>query len=234
MAQAIERPHAIIICMSDHYQKSNFCRTEVQYAFQRKLKMIPILLQQHYKPNGWLSLIISRLLYVDFTKYEFSKAIEILLKELKLAQVDDNGSVVPVQSKINLLVQSIPATFSTKLPSEQTVLPNNIREWTSSHVYRWLSDNNLPEMVRILSDVDAPGLIYLSEYIISGESQQILLSLQQDSHQRSNEDLLLVELARFRSLIEKEGLTRMTSVKVLTQANPTITNSNHSKCCNIM
>jgi hypothetical protein len=85
-------------------------------------------------------------------------------------------------------------------------------------------------MARILSDVDGPSLIYLSEYIMSGEPQQILLLLQQDSYQRANEVLSLVEVARFRSLIETKGLSTMTSVKLLTST----TNSAHSKCCNIV
>ena len=212
MAHAIERSHTIIICISEHYQRSNFCRAEAQYAFQRKRKMVPILLQKHYKPNGWLSFILSQLLYVDFTKYEFSKAIEILFKELKLPDT------APMQSKINDSEQLIHATSFTPLPP-------NIRDWTSSHVYQWLSNNNLSQMTRILSDVDGPGLIYLSEYIISGEPQQVLLSFQQDSHQRANEVLSLVEIARFRSLIEKEGFATSKSV---------VSNSNHSQCCNII
>jgi hypothetical protein len=52
MAQAIDRSHTIIICMSENYQKSNFRRAEAQYAFQRQRKIVPVLLQQHYKPDG--------------------------------------------------------------------------------------------------------------------------------------------------------------------------------------
>ena len=234
MAQAIEQSRAIVICMSEHYQRSNVCRAEAQYAFQRKLKMVPILLQKHYKPSGWLSFLVSQLLYVDFTKHEFSKAIELLFKELQSKRSHDKALIALVQSKTNHPDQSVPSTASKHLPSESTVFPKNIRDWTSAHVHRWLSENNLPQMARILSDVDGPSLIYLSEYIMRSEPQQILLSLQQDSHQRANEVLSLVELARFRSLIEKEELVTMTSIKVLTKANHGITNSKHSTCCNIM
>jgi hypothetical protein len=230
MAQAIEQSHAIIICMSEDYQRSNFCRAEAQYAFQRKLKMVPILLQEHYKPNGWLSFLVSQLLYVDFTKYEFPKAIETLFKELKLTHLHDNASIAPVQPKKNHSDQSINSTSPAQLPSEPAVFPENIRDWTSSHVHRWLSENNLTQMARILSDVDGPGLIYLSEYIMNGEPQQILLLLQQDSYKRANEALSLVEVARFRSLLERKGLSTVTSVKLLTST----TNSAHSKCCHIM
>jgi hypothetical protein len=234
MAQAIEQSHAIIICMSEHYQRSNFCRAEAQYAFQRKLKMVPILLQQHYKPSGWLSFLISQLIYVDFTKHEFPKAIEKVFKELKIAHSYDNTSIAPVQPKIHHPNQSIPSISPTPLPSTRTLITENIRDWTSSHVHIWLLENNLTQMAHILSDVDGPGLIYLSEYIMNGEPQQILLLLQQDSNRRANEDLSLIELARFRSLIEREGLVTMASVKLVKKMNHGITDSDHSSCCNIM
>ncbi|CAF3937458.1 unnamed protein product [Rotaria sordida] len=234
MAQAIEQSHAIIICMSEHYQRSNFCRAEAQYAFQRKLKMIPILLQKHYKPDGWLSFLISQLLYIDFTKHDFSKAIEILFKELKFAYSHNNATIASTKPKTNHTDQSIPFSSLTQLPSTRTTFPENIRDWTSSHVHSWLLENNLTQMARILTDVDGSSLIYLNEYIMNGEPQQILSLLQQDSHQHANEVLSLVELARFRSLIEKKGLTTLTSVKQFKNMNRTITNSDHSKCCNIM
>lgn len=225
MAQAIEQSRVIVICMSEHYQRSNICRAEAQYAFQRKLKMVPILLQKHYKPSGWLSFLISQLLYIDFTKLEFPKAIELLFKELKSTHLPDKALTALVPWKTNPPKQ---------LSSERTALPKNIRDWTNSHVHTWLTENNLPQMACILSDVDGPGLIYMGEYIINGEPQQILLSLQQDSRQRVNEAVSLVEVARFRSLIEREGLVTKTSVKRFTNANHTITNSEHSQCCNIM
>ena len=83
MAQAIERSHTIIICMSEEYRKSNYCRAEAHYAFQRQRKIVPVLLQKHYKPDGWLLFLIGQLLYVDFIKYEFDQAMKMLFKELK-------------------------------------------------------------------------------------------------------------------------------------------------------
>jgi TIR domain len=39
MSQAIERSHTVIICMSEEYRKSNYCRAESHYAFQRQRKI---------------------------------------------------------------------------------------------------------------------------------------------------------------------------------------------------
>lgn len=234
MAQAIEQSHAIIICMSEHYQRSNFCRAEAEYAFRQKLKMVPILLENHYKPSGWLSFLISQLLYVDFTKYEFSKATEMLFKELKLAHVHNSTSIVAIVSGINQSDQPIPPPSSTQLPSRRPIFPKNIRDWTTSHVHEWLLENNLTQMARILSDVDGLSLIYLSEHMISSEPQQILSLLQQDSRLRTNEVLSLVEVARFRSLIEKQGIATMASVKLLTKPDHTVTDSDHFRYCNVL
>ena len=86
MAQAIEQSQMIIICMSEDYRRSNFCRAEAHYAFQRQLKLVPVLLQKHYKPDEWLLFLIGPLMYVDFIKYEFPKAMEMLLKELEISE----------------------------------------------------------------------------------------------------------------------------------------------------
>ena len=34
MAHAIKQSKTVIICMSEHYQKRNYCRVEAQYTFQ--------------------------------------------------------------------------------------------------------------------------------------------------------------------------------------------------------
>ena len=205
MAQAIEHSNAIIICMSEHYQKSNFCRAEAQYGFKRNVKLIPILLQEHYRPNGWLSFLIGQLLYVDFIKHEFSVALQMLTIELKSKQSQDTISNIP----------SINSNSSIELPL-------NIRDWTQSHVQIWLRENNLPQFARILSDIDGPGLINFAEFMTNGESKQVLSSLQQDSYRRTNEAISLVEIARFQSLIKNH------------QGFITNKSNDHSKCCLIM
>jgi len=205
MAQAIEHSNAIIICMSEHYQKSNFCRAEAQYGFKRNVKLIPILLQEHYRPNGWLSFLIGQLLYVDFIKHEFSVALQMLTTELKSKQSQDTISNI----------QSINWNSSIELPL-------NIRDWTQSHVQIWLRENNLPQFARILSDIDGPGLINFAEFMTNGESKQVLSSLQQDSYRRTNEAISLVEIARFQSLIKNH------------QGFITNKSNDHSKCCLIM
>jgi hypothetical protein len=235
MAQAIELSQIIILCMSEQYQRSNYCRAEAQYAFKRKLKMIPILVQKYYKPDGWLSFLISQLLYIDFTKHDFSQAIEMLIKELKLNQLQDHTLILPEKLNNNSLQKLMYPSPLTELPSQTIALPKNVRDWSSLHVQQWLTDNNLTQMAHILSDTDGLGLIYLSDYIVNSEPQQILSLLQQDSLRRTNQSLSVIEVSRFRSLIEREGFAKLKPIKKLKQVNNSITTSHHhSKCCQIM
>lgn len=54
MAKAIEQSEIVIIGMTEPYKMSTFCRAEAEYAFQLNKKIIPLILQPNYKPDGWL------------------------------------------------------------------------------------------------------------------------------------------------------------------------------------
>jgi hypothetical protein len=194
MAQAIERSHTVIICMSEQYRRSNYCRAEAHYAFQRQLKIVPILLQEHYQPDGWLLFLIGQLLYVDFTKYEFPRAIEKLIEELRSPVIQiQRTHVAPVQ----------PQEDPDFIVSPSLDFPENTHDWTAIHVQNWLIEHNLRQMTRLLTDFDGPSLSSLAELITQNDSQQILTLFQDDSLRKINENISLLELARLRSLLNK-------------------------------
>ncbi len=210
MAQAIDRSHTIIICMSEQYRRSNYCRAEAHYAFQRQLKIVPILLQEHYQPDGWLLFLIGQLLYVDFTKHEFPLSMELLLQELKAPVIPETTQAASVQSKqdTNLIVSS---------SAELSRLPENILDWTQIHVQNWLIGYNLRQMARLLADFDGASLNSLSELITGSDPQHVLTLFQEDASRRINESISLLELARFRSLLTEKQ--RLLKSKQLIQTN---------------
>ncbi|CAF1947057.1 unnamed protein product [Rotaria magnacalcarata] len=231
MAEAIEQSQTILICMSEQYRRSNYCRAEAQYAFQKQLNMVPILLQKHYKPDGWLAFLIGSLLYVDFTKHEYSKALDLLMKELKMADERNkisNKSMQPALNSAELLADS---SMLMQRPSAAISSPDNVQDWTEIHVHEWLCKNDLPQMARILSGMDGLGLIYFSEHIHQSEPQQVFLSLQQDSLRRVNENVSLIEISRLQSLLEKQNLAMLAPSK---QVKRNTKNSNSSIHCNII
>ena len=82
MADAIENSQTILMCMSDAYKQSVYCQSEAHYAFERRRHIIPLVMKSHYKADGWLGIIASGKLYVDFAKLEFNAAYERLKSEI--------------------------------------------------------------------------------------------------------------------------------------------------------
>ncbi|CAF4183035.1 unnamed protein product, partial [Rotaria magnacalcarata] len=119
--------------MSEQYRKSNYCRAEAQYAFQRERKIVPILLQKQYKPDGWLLFIIGQLLYVDFNKYEFPRAMQMLHKELKVEFVVETNAA-PARSQEDTVVAHSTAYISSPEISMSSIGSENILEWTQAQV----------------------------------------------------------------------------------------------------
>ena len=205
MAQAIEQSQTVIICMSENYRKSNYCRAEAQYAFQRQRKMVPVLLQKHYKPDGWLSFLLGQSLYTDFNKYEFTRAMTMLYKELK-SEPSYEGSVasVPLTDDAN----TVPTDASTTAASPPTVVMSitgfqTILEWTQEEVSEWLLKHNLVQMSRLLSHCDGRSLVYLNRYIKDCQPQQVLNLLQEDALQRTKQSISLIELSCFHALMDR-------------------------------
>ena len=189
MAQAIEQSNTILICMSEQYRRSNYCRAEAHYAFQRQLKIVPVLIQEHYQPDGWLLFLVGQLLYVDFTKYEFSQAIDMLIREVKAPIIIDIG----LSSVCSMVSQFAPISTN----------PDNILEWTERHVQDWLVAHGLLQMSHLFANFNGQSLFYMNELIEKGDLQQIINLLQEDCIRRTNQSLSLVELAHFRALFNQ-------------------------------
>ncbi|CAF3665638.1 unnamed protein product [Rotaria sp. Silwood1] len=198
MARAIEGSHTIVICMSEQYTHSNYCRAEAQYAFKRQLKIVPVLLQEFYKPDGWLAFLIGELLYIDFTKYNFLQAFEMLLNELNAPAYHENTpgtrfpSPTPGTQAKNAVSLSIPKHLST-----------NMRDWTQAQVHNWLTKHNLAQMSELLFDYDGRSLMYLMKFVKNNEPKRILSLMEKDSLRRTKQTLSLVEFARLCSLMEQ-------------------------------
>ena len=195
MAHAIEQSRLIILCISGEYQRSNYCRAEAQYAFKRQLKIVPIVVQKSYKPDGWLLFLISGLLYVDFIKYPFAQAVQMLLNEFQTSHRPMNPPLESLNEQDSGTASSVSLTIDR---------PREIREWTVNDVQQWLLEHKLFQMAQLLRDVNGSSLIYLTQSMSNSVSQDYASLFEQDSMQKTGRALSLIELARFRSLIDEE------------------------------
>lgn len=67
MAEAIEGTEAMLFCVSRQYKESANCRLGAQYAFQRKLTLIPLMMEANYQPNGCSGFCSARVSGMAFT-----------------------------------------------------------------------------------------------------------------------------------------------------------------------
>ncbi|CAF4116404.1 unnamed protein product, partial [Adineta steineri] len=207
MAQAIDRSEIIIICMSEQYRQSNFCRAEAHYAFQRQRRIVPVLMQKHYKPDGWLLFLIGQLLYVDFTKYEFVRAMDMLSKELKVIHISDM-KITPVEREIDIDI--IPPNLSVSSPEK---FSDNILQWSQSQVHQWLLQHKLVQLSQLLIDCNGRSLIHLYKFMKQSQSSKILSLLQEDSLRRINQSISLIELSCFHSIMHEQQRQQRQQIK---------------------
>lgn len=91
MAQAVEGSTIVLICMTSKYEKSANCKRELNYAVEKKKKLIPIYVEKDYAARGSLGLIIAGKLYFDFTDgNRFKENIENLKNEIE-NQIREQG-----------------------------------------------------------------------------------------------------------------------------------------------
>lgn len=67
MALAVEGAAAVLCCVSKKYKESQACRTEAEYAFQMRKRIVPVLMETNYKPTGWLGALLGTKLYFDMS-----------------------------------------------------------------------------------------------------------------------------------------------------------------------
>ncbi|CAF2969193.1 unnamed protein product [Rotaria sp. Silwood2] len=115
MAKAIENAEFVLVCMSDAYKQSPFCEMEASYAVKRRCHIIPIVMTTNYKADGWLGVLTSALIYVDFPKLDFDKAYQELKKQISLFRMNNSNSTLIEQDQVqhnpSYLVDNTPKTI---------------------------------------------------------------------------------------------------------------------------
>lgn len=153
MAEAVEDSRVVLICYSQAYKNSNNCQDEAEYAKTLKKKIIPVLMQEGYKPDGWLGFIVGSKRYYDLSnKKSFELNMPALLKEIN-DSAEANGVVdeKAIQSLHHPLVDAPP-------PAKQT--PNGLHSWTTDDVMKWLDKENLSQFKDLYVMLDFNSLSF--------------------------------------------------------------------------
>lgn len=77
---------------------------EAEYTFQLKKPIIPLMLQRHYRPDGWLGIMMGAKLYINFDgKYTFDHACNMLVRELETMGKSSDGANIPSLSVLSTI-----------------------------------------------------------------------------------------------------------------------------------
>jgi hypothetical protein len=167
MADAVENSEFILLCMSDSYKRSVYCQAEAEYAFRCKRHLLPCIVRQGYRADGWLGLIIGSRIYVDFGRIEFKNACELILKEITLQREsqldkDEDPSHKETEHTEELIEQlNLPNEYLNRNTSQSTYHSISIDQWTKKDVLDFLFDVNLYYMMPICELMTGLGLMKL-------------------------------------------------------------------------
>ncbi|CAF2497293.1 unnamed protein product [Rotaria sp. Silwood2] len=231
MAKAIENAEFVLVCMSDAYKQSPFCEMEASYAVKRRCHIIPIVMTTNYKADGWLGVLTSALIYVDFPKLGFDKAYQELKKQIGLFRMNNSNSTLIEQDQVqhnpSYLVDNTPKTIPSVENNKElhpvVEYPHCIDMWTKDHVKSFLLDKELS--ILLLAFEGMNGHLLHKVYDMCQAGQQAMFSSLKEDVARSQLTLAL-------SL--KDYLTFLEEIKVYIpyktddKLNPT------SVICNLM
>jgi hypothetical protein len=191
MATAVENSKVVLICMSSNYKASANCQNEAEYAYNRKSKIIPLMVEKDYKPDGWLGFMAGSKLYIDFADKEdeeFDKAYELLIAEIKRDEAEDN----PEDKEKDEKSDSAAKTESESTPEETAPPPIQTREylsispatmWTKDHVNEFLTDHELNPLLSICKSMDGETLLEFYEVCKATPLDMFRLLNKKDDHE---------------------------------------------------
>lgn len=199
MAYGIEHSQTVLISMSDNYRRSNYCRAEAHYAFQRQRKLIPIIVQEHFTPDGWLLFVVGQLLYIDFTENKYHQAIQQLIKQLDFTLKRTNVS--ETLSTPSTIVQTSASAIAKPVEIDSL---EDFEFWPADQIANWLNQKGLVQIAQIFQGFDGLALIYMNESMKHLSLEQMIKLLDQDALRRTNQNLSLVELSQFRAIMDRQ------------------------------
>ncbi|CAF3352658.1 unnamed protein product [Rotaria socialis] len=161
MAHAIENTDFVFICMSDSYKKSGYCEMEAHYAYQQQRRVIPLIVKGPYHADGWLGLLTTNKMYIDFHKVSnFDEAYSKIIQEISRHR----GKSIPTMSTpvgnhgpAPHSVDIKPATVVTA-PLPPRTLSHTLTLWSEDDVKYFFQIKQLQAMLPICAGMDGSTL----------------------------------------------------------------------------
>ncbi|CAF1133056.1 unnamed protein product [Adineta steineri] len=83
MARAVENSYIVLLCISQKYYESDYCRLEAEYAAENRIKFIPCLMEKSFRAQSWLGIIKGSNVHIDFSESEdFDQSFNELIRQI--------------------------------------------------------------------------------------------------------------------------------------------------------
>eukprot|EP01051_Picozoa_sp_SAG22_P016367 SAG22_NODE_2298_length_2742_cov_2.665910_2_plen_346_part_01 len=114
MAGAVENAEVVLIGVSREHKESTNCRLEAQYAMQREVPTVPLMLTDGYRADGWLGMLIGTRMWYGFYGAVLTDETAFATKVSELCrELGDRGRCEAQQSSVAASVDSDSATTET-------------------------------------------------------------------------------------------------------------------------
>ncbi|XP_057289417.1 uncharacterized protein LOC130612138 isoform X5 [Hydractinia symbiolongicarpus] len=147
MAHAIQNAEVFLLFASRTYQESANCKSEATYARERNVKIIPIILEEDWKPDNWLGFIMSDKYYIKIPRNNPSMLLNTfdeLRKKLEshitkpdskhtVNQVDEHRRMYPTENESGIVKE-------IKMLSPE--------DWDQSRTLQWMDENDIIILAR--------------------------------------------------------------------------------------
>ncbi|XP_078483665.1 uncharacterized protein LOC100182841 [Ciona intestinalis] len=159
MADAVENASVVVVAMSEKYKNSNPCRTEAEYAYKLQKPIVPLLLDESYKPDGWLGALVGMQIYFNFSDANLFEAnCPKMLKTISskvYKQPETNLSVIAVDAKpLSALRES-----SKSSKTENT----SLEDWGVTEVSEWAKKTKIDGLQSAMASFDGVALMQLNK-----------------------------------------------------------------------
>lgn len=233
MAEAVEKSEFVILCMSDSYKRSVYCQAEAEYAFRCKRRLLPLIVREEYRPDGWLGLLLGSRIYINFGRFDFKAGCEALLNEITLqrksqlnSDKDDEESISDADStKVHPLEQYINRNTNDSI---YRLVP--IRKWTHKDVLDFLHDYKLYLMMPLCEALNGRGLEKLFR-ICQKKPTKLYEQLNEELGSRLTERLPMGVFTQF--LSEVEQMCQLKVIKSNSNTSETSRSSSSRSCRNL-
>lgn len=132
MAMAVENSICVLICITEKYRQSVNCQSEAQYAFKLKKPIIPLIMQKDYENvKGWLGIILSDKIFINFTKYVFDECMNRLKREI--------SSIYSVNVYQTVAIKNVYLSLKKE--------PESVKNWSEVQVKEWLDSNQTNQFI---------------------------------------------------------------------------------------